>query len=122
MKTIEKQIREVETKIKDQKDKDLKDKDKISKADRLHLYAKMEHNYHLSNKKALFWNMCQYYKTLGKDPFEHLPLTFHIEHGLADKEFINFKQYFNNLKKQIAIQKNELKILLESNKSKRNTK
>jgi len=54
----------------------------------------MECNYHLSNKKALFWNMCQYYRKIGKDPFEHLPLTYHIENGLADPEFQTFKNYF----------------------------
>jgi hypothetical protein len=30
--------------------------------ERMCLYAKMEANYHLSNKKALFWNMMNYYK------------------------------------------------------------
>ena len=81
----------------------------------------MEHNYHLSNKKALFWNMCQYYKTLGKDPFEHLPLTFHIEKGLIDKEFIHFRQYFFELKKEIEVKKAELLAVIES-KGKRNNK
>jgi len=68
----------------------------------------MEHNYHLSNKKALFWNMSEYYKALGQDPFENLPLTFHIEHGLTDKEFINFRKYFNSLKEKIDKQRSEL--------------
>ena len=44
----------------------------------------MEANYHLSNKKALFWNMMNYYKRVGRDPFECLPLTFHVENGLSD--------------------------------------
>lgn len=58
------------------------------------IYSKMEDNFHLSNKKALFWNMCQYYKKLGKDPFDHLPLTFHIESGFNDQEFTKFRNYF----------------------------
>lgn len=65
--------------------------------------------------------MCQYYKTLGQDPFEHLPLTFHIENGLVDKEFINFRKFFNNLKKEIEEKKAELSSMIES-KGKRNSK
>ena len=48
------------------------------------LYAKMEANYHLSNKKALFWNMMNYYKKQGRNPFDNLPLTFHVENGIND--------------------------------------
>jgi hypothetical protein len=48
------------------------------------LYAKMDCNYHLSNKKAIFYNMKVYYEALGKDYFKHLPLTFHIKEGLND--------------------------------------
>jgi hypothetical protein len=54
----------------------------------------MEANYHLSNKKSLFWNMTNYYKKLGQDPFERLPLTFHVENGLNDPEFANFKNFY----------------------------
>lgn len=61
----------------------------------MRIYSKLEDNFHLSNKKALFFNMCQYYKLIGKEPFEILPLTFHIEHGLEDHEYEKFKQYFN---------------------------
>jgi len=42
-------------------------------------YCKIEANYHLSNKFALFHNMSKYYKSQGRDPFEVLPLTFHIK-------------------------------------------
>ena len=38
--------------------------------------------------------MSQYYKLLGKDPFEVLPLTFHIENGVTDPEFEHFKAYY----------------------------
>lgn len=31
------------------------------RTDRMCLYGKLEANYHLSNKKALFWNMTNYY-------------------------------------------------------------
>jgi tubulin monoglycylase TTLL3/8 len=44
----------------------------------------MEVNYHLSNKYALFYNMQKYYTSKGRDPFEVLPLTFHIKKGIDD--------------------------------------
>lgn len=58
------------------------------------LYNKLEDNYHLSNKKALFLNMRNYYESLQVDPFSVLPLTFHIKTGLDDPEFQNFTQHF----------------------------
>jgi hypothetical protein len=64
------------------------------KDEKFRIYSKLEDNFHLSNKKALFFNMTQYYKLLGRDPFEVLPLTFHIENGLNDHEFEIFRQYF----------------------------
>ena len=50
----------------------------------------MENNFHLSNKKALFYNMKVYYESLGQDPFGKLPLSFHSKEGLADKEYARF--------------------------------
>jgi tubulin monoglycylase TTLL3/8 len=47
-------------------------------------YAKMEANHHLSNKYALFHNMNYYYLSIGCDPFEVLPLTFHVVKGVYD--------------------------------------
>lgn len=47
----------------------------------------MEANYHLSKKKALFGNVINYYNQTDQDPFNSLPLTFHIEQGLGDSEF-----------------------------------
>lgn len=43
------------------------------------LANKIEDNYHLCNKKALFVNMKNYYEALGEDPFDSLPVTFHIK-------------------------------------------
>jgi hypothetical protein len=36
---------------------------------KLRIYNRLEDNFHLSNKKALFFNMTQYYKALKEDPF-----------------------------------------------------
>lgn len=50
------------------------------------MYNKIEDNFHLSNKKALFLNMRFYYEALGQDPFAVLPITFHVK-SLEDKQF-----------------------------------
>lgn len=54
-------------------------------------YTKMENNYHLSNKKAIFYNMKVYYEAIGKEYYNHLPLTFHIKEGLNDPQFLKFE-------------------------------
>lgn len=60
------------------------------------IYNKIEDNYHLSNKKALFINMKNYYEAVGEDPFLSLPVTFHVKEGLNDPEFTRFKQFYDN--------------------------
>jgi len=57
----------------------------------------MEANYHLSNKYALFYNMTRYYKSIGRDPFDVLPLTFHVRKGTNDKVFYKFLKVFRAL-------------------------
>ena len=60
------------------------------------LYNKIEDNFHLNNKKALYLNMKNYYEALDEDVFANLPLTFHVKAGLDDPEFTKFKnQYYN---------------------------
>lgn len=65
------------------------------------LYAKLENNFHLSNKCSLFYNMRRYYEALGRDPFEVIPLTFHIKKGCTseDQEYqaflVKFKEFEN---------------------------
>ena len=59
------------------------------------IYNKLEDNYHLANKKALFVNISSYYKALGHDPFDvAIPLTFHIK-STSDPEFEKFERMFN---------------------------
>ena len=50
----------------------------------------MENNFHLSNKKALFYNMKIFYESQGLEYFNILPLSFHIKEGVNDKEFTKF--------------------------------
>ena len=58
------------------------------------LYNRLEDNFHLSNKKALFLNMKNYYEAMNKDVFTAVPVTFHIKEGVDDVEFQKFKSYF----------------------------
>ncbi len=54
----------------------------------------MEANYHLSNKFALFFHMSKYYKSIDRDPFDVLPLTFHITKGTTDQVYYKFVSIF----------------------------
>ena len=58
------------------------------------IYSKIEDNFHLSNKKALFLNMKLYYEAQGRDVFSVLPVTFHIKKGEHDPEFHKFAEYY----------------------------
>lgn len=60
------------------------------------IYNKLEDNFHLSNKKALFLNMRNYYEAVGEDISLSLPLTFHIK-TLEDPEYNKFKDYFMSI-------------------------
>eukprot|EP00347_Sterkiella_histriomuscorum_P016897 403351431 len=68
----------------------------ILKQEQLRIYGKLENNYHLANKKALFMNMKNYYEALDQDPFNAIPLTFHIKDGINDPSFTQFKQIFED--------------------------
>jgi hypothetical protein len=58
------------------------------------LYNRLEDNFHLSNKKALFLNLKSYYGRLGLDPFEvAIPLTFNIK-SVTDPEYMRFCETF----------------------------
>jgi hypothetical protein len=60
------------------------------------LYNRLEDNYHLANKKALFYNLKMFYEAQGQDPWRVLPLTFHVKNGLADASFSEFEQHFRS--------------------------
>jgi hypothetical protein len=67
------------------------------------MYNKLENNFHLSNKCALFYNMKRYYEAIGRNPFDVIPLTFHIRNGTEDTEFSKFMEFF----KEIGIDQDE---------------
>ena len=60
------------------------------------MYNKIEDNYHLTNKKALFVNMKNYYQAVGEDPFDALPVTFHVKDGLNDLNWKAFSDYYDH--------------------------
>ncbi|CAG9327183.1 unnamed protein product [Blepharisma stoltei] len=61
-------------------------------------HNRLEFNSNLSDKKFLYMNMKKYYSALRKNVFNYLPLTFHIKFGEEDPEFIEFLNYFQELK------------------------
>ena len=72
------------------------EKEKKETSHHMITYNHMENNYHLSNKKALYYNMKIYYESIGQDWFNVLPLTFHIKEGPSDKEFQKFMEIFKD--------------------------
>lgn len=60
-------------------------------------------NFYLGNKKALFYNLKQYYDLLDEDVFTKIPLTFHIKKGFNDIQYKRFVAYFKH--RQISIKK-----------------
>ncbi len=58
------------------------------------MHNHLENNWNLSNKKALFYNLKNYYISTKQNPFDNLPLTFHIKEGITDQEYIKFIEFF----------------------------
>jgi len=56
----------------------------------LHTHNKLEHNYHLTNKKTLFLSLRKYCEVTGESLLDLIPLTYHISYGLADIELLRF--------------------------------
>ena len=51
----------------------------------------------MSNKKALYYNMRTYFECLGENPFNYIPLTYHIQEGSSDPQFDLFNRKFDDL-------------------------
>ena len=66
----------------------------------LRTHNKLECNYNLANKKALFLNMKRYYSAKGIDYLTEMPLTFHIVNGENDAEFGKFEVAFREGEKR----------------------
>lgn len=51
------------------------------------MHNHLEDNWNLSNKKALYYNMRGYYEAIKDDYTKYMPVTFHIQSGIEDKEY-----------------------------------
>jgi len=58
-------------------------------------------HFHLSNKKALYYNMKAYFECLGKEPFNFIPLTYHIQEGSSDPQFELFSKKFEEIEEGV---------------------
>lgn len=83
------------------KAKSKKPKKEENPATSLKLYNRIEDNFHLSNKKALFLNMKNYYNAMHQNEFDALPVTFHIKSGVEDAEWERFKEYYTKEKQEM---------------------
>lgn len=81
----------------------MKLKEGQSEATRMHNH--LQNNFHLGNKKALFYNLKQYYELTGGNLFQTIPLTFHIRQGIQDPQYKRFVAYHR--KRQTAMKKQE---------------
>lgn len=58
----------------------------------------LEGHIHLSNKKALYYNMKTYYECMGENPFDFIPLTYHIQEGSSDSQFEVFSKAYEEFR------------------------
>ena len=61
------------------------------------MHNHLEFNHFIGNKKALFYNLKQYYDLRQKDVFEVIPLTYHVKEGTQDPQYIAFAKEFRRL-------------------------
>mmetsp|Transcript_39070 Transcript_39070/g.38688 ORF Transcript_39070/g.38688 Transcript_39070/m.38688 type:complete len:140 (+) Transcript_39070:346-765(+) len=45
--------------------------------------------------------MSEYYKSINKSPWDALPVTFHVENGLSDPEYMKFLNFQSRLELEI---------------------
>jgi hypothetical protein len=65
------------------------------------LHNHLINNYIISNKKSLFRILSAYYRHQGLDPFDFIPITFHVRKGLEDPTFLAFQRYYHQQAKLI---------------------
>lgn len=58
------------------------------------IHNRISNNNCICNKKEMFKNMKAYYDSIGLDVFDKVPLTFHIEFGPNDPQFLTFSNTF----------------------------
>jgi len=70
------------------------------------MHNHLEFNYFIGNKKALFYNIKQYYDLQKKNVFDVIPLTYHIKHGTTDSQYELFTKEFKRLAKEKSTKNN----------------
>lgn len=69
------------------------DENECKKGNLRKIYNRLENNFHLSQKKSLFYNIRNYYNLLKMDPYDVIPITFHIQ-SINDQEYKRFEESF----------------------------
>jgi hypothetical protein len=59
----------------------------------LKIHNHIENNFHMGNKKALYYNMRAYYESKKMNVFDFLPVTFHIK-GSSEESIQKFVDYY----------------------------
>lgn len=60
----------------------------------------------------MFINLRNYYEATGRDIFDAVPVTFHIQDGTSDSEFQHFKDFYHGEEQRCR----ELESLLSAHK------
>ncbi|EGR30082.1 tubulin-tyrosine ligase family protein, putative [Ichthyophthirius multifiliis] len=74
------------------------------------MHNHLENNWNLSNKKAMFINLKHYYLAIKQNPFDNIPITFHIKEGLNDPEYHKFMEFHKQKEEEC---KEKIRIRLE---------
>ncbi|CAD8123980.1 unnamed protein product [Paramecium sonneborni] len=74
------------------------------------MHNHMQDNWHLGNKKALFYNMRNYMKIIKEEYTKYIPRTFHIQQGITDPEYIKFIDYYNKRQEEMKEQEKKLQM------------
>lgn len=72
------------------------------------MHNHLMNNFYLGNKKALFYNLKQYYELLDENPFKRIPLTFHIKKGFKDSQYKRFLAYYKKRATYIRQQEKQM--------------
>ena len=78
---------------------------KIGDSTKVRLHNHLEFNYYLGNKKALFYNMRRLCECKGENPFDYIPITFHIAKGVDDPLYQDFLNFYNALEEKKKMDK-----------------
>ena len=71
------------------------------------MYSRIDNNKQLTNKKGIFFNMLDYYKRIGQNPFDVLPTTYLVS-TINEPEFKKFESEYNKILQQIKDNKHKL--------------